>query len=32
VPIAASFPIEQILDAATLPTERHAHDKTVVRL
>jgi hypothetical protein len=31
-PIAASFPIEQIRDAVTLQTGRHAHGKIVVRL
>jgi NADPH:quinone reductase-like Zn-dependent oxidoreductase len=32
VPIAASFPIEQIRDAVTLQTGRHVHGKIVVRL
>lgn len=32
VPIAASFPIEQIRDAVTLQAERHTHGKIVVRL
>jgi hypothetical protein len=32
VPIAASFPIEQIRDAATVQTGRHVHGKIVVRL
>jgi hypothetical protein len=30
VPIAATFPIEQISDAATLQAGRHVHGKIVV--
>jgi NADPH:quinone reductase-like Zn-dependent oxidoreductase len=32
VPIAATFPIEQIRDAATLQASRHVHGKIVVTL
>jgi NADPH:quinone reductase-like Zn-dependent oxidoreductase len=32
VPIAASYPIEQIRDAVTLQTERHVLGKIVIRL
>jgi len=32
VPIAATFPIEQIIEAATLQAARHAHGKIVVTL
>jgi NADPH:quinone reductase-like Zn-dependent oxidoreductase len=32
VPIAATFPIEQISEAATLQAGRHAHGKIVVTL
>jgi NADPH:quinone reductase-like Zn-dependent oxidoreductase len=32
VPIAASFPIEQIRDAVTLQAGRHVHGKIVIAL
>jgi NADPH:quinone reductase-like Zn-dependent oxidoreductase len=32
VPIATTFPIEQIRDAVTLQAERHVHGKIVVKL
>ena len=32
VPIAATFPIEQINEAATLQAARHVHGKIVVTL
>ena len=32
VPIAATFPIEQIRDAVTLQAGRHVHGKIVVAL
>jgi NADPH:quinone reductase-like Zn-dependent oxidoreductase len=32
VPIAASFPIEQVGDAVTLQAGRHAHGKIVITL
>jgi NADPH:quinone reductase-like Zn-dependent oxidoreductase len=32
VPIAATFPIEQIRDAATLQAGRHVHGKIVITL
>ena len=32
VPIAATFPIEQIRDAVTLQAERHVHGKIVIKL
>jgi NADPH:quinone reductase-like Zn-dependent oxidoreductase len=32
VPIAATFPIEQIREAATLQANRHVHGKIVITL